>query len=135
MDRAALFRPRHRPARWLALWLAMLAAVAAGSLMPAGDLPRVPLQGVDKLQHLIGHGVLSAYAAMLLRPAGARMAAAMALLLYGAGIEFAQQALTTTREADALDVLANAIGIALGQCIAMTPIAGGLAAIDARLHA
>lgn len=135
MGRTPLFRPRHRPARWLALWLLMLSAVAAGSLMPAGELPRVPLAGVDKLQHLAGHGLLSAYAAMLFRPARARLTAAVALLLYGIGIEFAQQVLTATREADAFDVIANALGIALGQCIAATPLARALEALDARLHA
>ena len=102
--------------------------------MPAGDLPRVPLEGVDKLQHLVGHGVLSAYAAMLFRPVHARMAAAVALLAYGIGIEFAQAALTATREADGWDVLANAIGIVLGQCVAATPLARTLEAIDARLR-
>lgn len=130
-----LFRPRHRPARWFALWLLLLAAVAAGSLMPAGELPRMPLPGLDKLQHLLGHGLLSAYAAMLFRSLRARLAAAVAILLYGIGIEFAQAALTATREADAFDVLANALGIALGQCIAATPLARVLESIDARLHA
>ena len=130
-----MFRPRHRPARWLALWLLLLVAVAVGSLMPAGDLPRVPLEGVDKLQHLLGHGALSAYAAMLFRPLHARMAAAIALLAYGIGIEFAQEALTATREADGWDVLANAIGIAFGQCVAATPLERTLETIDARLRA
>lgn len=135
MDCTTPFRPRHRPARWLALWLLLLGAVAVGSLLPAGDLPRVPLAGVDKLQHLVGHGVLSAYAAMLFRPVRVRAAAAIALLAYGIGIEFAQEMLTATREADGFDVLANAIGVALGQCITATPLARTLEAIDARLHA
>lgn len=134
MRRAALFRPR-RPVPWLALWLLMLATVAVGSLLPAGDLPRVPLPGLDKLQHLVGHGLLSAYAAMLFRPLRARLAAALAVALYGLGIEAAQAAFTATRAADGLDVLANATGIVLGQLVALTPMARLLETMDARLHA
>lgn len=130
-----VFRPRHRPWRWFALWLLLIAAVAAGSLMPAGNLPTPPIAGLDKAQHLLGHGALSAYAAMLFTPARLRLAAALALLGFGIALEAAQQALTSTREADLFDVLANAIGIALGQLVALTPVARWLAAVDARLHA
>lgn len=133
--RHALFRPRHRPAPWLALWLLLLAAIAAGSLLPAGELPAMPLPGMDKLQHLAGHGLLSAYAALLFGPLRARLAAALGIALYGVGIEFAQAAFTATRAADAHDVLANVAGIALGQLIALTPLARVLETVDARLHA
>jgi VanZ family protein len=129
------FRPRHRPWRWLALWSVLLALVAAGSLMPAQSLPTPPVPGLDKLEHLVGHGLLSAYAAMLFAPARLRIAAVVSLFGFGLGIEGAQQAFTTSRMADAGDVLANAIGVALGQLVAITPMAGWLAAIDARLHA
>ena len=135
MRQDALFRPRHRPMPWLAAWLLLLAAVAAGSLLPATDIPHVPLPGVDKLQHFAGHGLLSAYAALLFRPWRARVGAALAILLYGIGIEAAQAAFTATRAADPLDVLANATGIALGQLVAATPLSRALEAIDARLHA
>jgi VanZ family protein len=130
-----LFRPCRRPAAWLALWFAGLVLVAAASLLPAGDLPPAPFPGVDKLEHLVGHGALSAYAAMLFAPARARLAAAGGLLAFGIGIEAAQEVLTATRQADAADVLANAAGIALGQLVAFTRLSGLLAAIDARLHA
>jgi VanZ family protein len=43
---------------------------------------------------------------------------ALALLAFGATIEWAQAALTVTREASALDVLADAAGIAVGWAIA-----------------
>lgn len=130
-----LFRPSRRPLRWLLLWAAAIALVVTGSLLPAGDLPAAPFPGVDKLEHLVGHGALSAYAAMLFAPARARALAALGLLAFGIGIEAAQQALTATRQADAADVLANAAGIALGQLVAFTRLAGLLAALDARLHA
>lgn len=130
-----LFRPARRPRRWLALWLIGLALVAAGSLLPAGDLPAPPFPGVDKLEHLLGHGALSAYAALLFAPLRARLLASLGLLLFGIGIELAQQTLTATREADAADVLANAAGIALGQLIGFTRFSRLLAVLDARLHA
>lgn len=130
-----LFRPRHRPWLWLAAWVGGLALVAMLSLMPAGDLPPAPFAGIDKIEHVVGHGALSAYAAMLFASGRARLAAAALLVAYGIGIEGAQEALTATREADALDVVANAAGVALGQLVACTRLAHGLAAIDARLHA
>ena len=120
---------------WLLLWIAGLALVATGSLLPAQELPRPLWPGVDKLQHLVGHGVLSAYAAVLFVPLRARIAAAAGLLLFGIGIEYAQEMLTATRSADAADVVANGIGIAIGQAIGFTRLARVLERIDARLHA
>lgn len=128
------FRPRHRPWRWAALWALMLAAVAMGSLLPAGNLPAPAFPGVDKIEHLVGHGALSAYAAMLFATPRARMAALLGLLLFGIGLEGAQEAFTATRRADGLDVLANGTGALFGQLVAFTPAAHWLARLDARMH-
>lgn len=129
-----VFRPRHRPWRWAALWLAMIVLVAAGSLMPAGNVPTPPIAGLDKLQHLVGHGLLSVYAAMLFASRGARRTAAVALVVYGIGIEAAQDALTASREADIGDIIANAVGVLMGQAVAFTPAARWLEALDVRMH-
>ena len=130
-----LFRPRHRPLPWLLLWIAGLALVATASLLPAQELPRPLWPGIDKLHHVLGHGALSAYAAALFAPPRARFAAAAGLLLFGIGIEAAQQALTATRSADAADVVANLVGIVIGQSIACTRLARVLEHVDARLRA
>lgn len=128
-------RPQRRPGGWLALWLAMLVAVAAGSLWPAGDLPGPAWPGLDKLQHVVGHGLLSAYAAMLFAAGRARAFAVLALVLFGVGIEAAQDAFTTSRHADAADVLANLVGLLCGQLVALTPAADLLVRADRRLRA
>lgn len=128
------FRPRHRPWRWFAAWVVLLGLVALGSLVPAGAVPIAPIAGVDKLQHLVGHGLLSAYAAMLFAPRHARALAVAWLVAYGIGIEAAQQALTATREADAADVVANLLGVLLGQAVAFTPAVRWMARADARMH-
>jgi VanZ family protein len=130
-----LFRPRHRPWGWLALWILGLALVATGSLLPSHELPRPLFPGIDKLHHLLGHGALSAYAAALFAPMRARLAAAAGLLLFGIGLELAQHALTATRGADPADVAANALGIVLGQLLGLTRVSAVLERLDARLHA
>jgi VanZ family protein len=112
-----------------------LALLTIGSLMPAGDLPPIPIAGMDKLQHVLGHGALSAYATMLFAPARMRLVAALGLLLYGMGIEAAQAGWTSSREGDVADVVANAAGILLGQCVAFTRLSSLLVAIDRRWHA
>lgn len=131
---SAVFQPRQRPWRWATLWALMLAAVATGSLLPAGNLPAPAFPGVDKMEHLIGHGALSAYAAMLFATPRARMTAMLGLLLFGIGLEVAQDAFTSTRRADALDLLANSVGVLLGQLVAFTSAAPWLARLDARMH-
>ena len=55
-----------------------------------------------------------------------RLRAMLGVIAFGIGIEIAQGAFTATREPDALDVLANSAGAALGQLLAFTPLAGRL---------
>jgi VanZ family protein len=126
-------RALHWPRLWLGLWGLMIAAVVAGSLAPADDLPQVWFRGADKLQHLLGYVVLSGYAAMLFESRRALGAAAAGLVLLGILIEGAQWALTATRHADPADLLANLAGVALGQALGVTRAAGVLQRIDARL--
>ncbi|GAB2510410.1 VanZ family protein [Lysobacter humi (ex Lee et al. 2017)] len=111
-----------RPLRWprlaVAGWIALFALVAVGSLMPARELPTPSVQGLDKLEHLLGYAALSGYAVLLFATARARWAAAALVMLFGLGIEAAQAALTTSREADPADVVANGLGALLGQLLA-----------------
>lgn len=130
---APLFRPRERPWSWAGVWLLGIALVAVGSLLPASQVPSMAVPGLDKVNHVIGHGALSAYAVMLFVSIRARALAALALFTYGVGIEFAQEAFTATREASLGDVLANALGIGLGQCVAATRLRDLLQRLDAQL--
>ena len=128
-----MLRAFHRRRLWLGLWMLMIAAVVTGSLMPSDELPQLAFPGADKLQHLAGYAALSGYAAMLFGNRRGRWMAAAGLVLLGVLIEGAQSALTVSRQADPRDVLANLVGVGLGQALANTGAAGLLLRIDTRL--
>jgi len=125
-------RAFHRTRLWLGLGVAMIAIVIAGSLLPAGELPPVPLMGFDKVQHLLGYFLLSAYAVMLFARMRTQALCAAGLVALGIGLEVAQASLTVSREADPADALANAMGVLAGLAIAATPLATLLQRLDAR---
>lgn len=110
--------PRRRFA--LAVWIAMFVAIAVGSLLPARDLPPSAFDGMDKLEHLTGYGLLSGWSLLVFATRRARIAAMLGVIAFGVLIEFAQGAFTTTREPDVFDALANATGATLGQLLAFT---------------
>lgn len=122
----------RRPAVWVLLWAAMIAAVTTGSLLPAQDVPRFPLPGGDKLQHAIGYAWLASGAVMLFATSRARAVAAVGLWLLGGAIELAQGALTASRAADPWDLLANAAGILAGLPLARTRLATWWLRLDQR---
>jgi VanZ family protein len=115
------------------VWVLMIASVVTGSLLPSDDLPRLLFPGADKLQHMAGYAALSAYAVMLFANRRSRGMAAVGLVLLGVLIEGAQSALTTSRQADPMDMLANLLGVGLGQALAATGVAGWLQRIDSGL--
>ena len=116
-------RPLRFPHASIALWLMMFAVVTVGSLLPARDVPTPPFPGFDKLEHMIGYAVLSAYAVLLFATGRARLLALAAVIAFGCGIEIAQGLFTTTREPDVLDALANAAGAVIGQGVGLLPVA------------
>lgn len=97
---------------WRMLFAALLVVITWLALVP--DPPRALTTGWDKSNHLLAFGSL-AFAgvwALWQRPRQ-WIWLALALLAYGVGIEIAQHFLPP-READAMDVLADSAGIALG---------------------
>ena len=126
-------RAFHWPRLWVGVWVLMIAFVVTGSLLPSDDLPRLMFPGADKLQHMTGYAALSGYAVMLFAHRRGRGMAALGLVLLGVLIEGAQSVLTTSRQADPVDMLANLLGIGLGQALAATGVAHWLQRIDSRL--
>lgn len=123
----------HRPRRWVAGWIALMALVAVGSLLPSAELPRPLFPGFDKVQHFVGYAVLSGYAVLLFQRMRAQALAALGVLLLGIAIELAQSHLTLTRTGSIADALTNALGILAGLAVAATPLADALQRLDARL--
>jgi VanZ family protein len=107
---------RTRSALWVtAFWLAVLAGIAV-SLMPAPPLPDPWFPAADKVQHAVAYAVLF----LLGRHAGyGQRTLMLGLLALGAAIEVAQGALTATRSAEWLDLVADALGVGFGHLIAM----------------
>lgn len=126
-------RAFHRPRLWLGVWGLMIAAVAAGSLAPSPALPGLPFPGADKLEHLLGYAALSGYAVMLFADRRAQLRAAGGLVLLGLVIEIAQWTLTVSRSAEPWDVIANLMGVALGQGLRTSRAAGLLQRVDTLL--
>lgn len=92
-----------------AFWL-LCAAVAVLSLLPVEQLPPQTLDIWDKAQHAVGFMML-AVTGLAAYPRQYRPLA-WGLLVFGMAIELAQS-LTTWRQGDVLDWLADAIGIAV----------------------
>jgi VanZ family protein len=118
---ASALKPLRWPKLWLGLWWCAIALVAVGSLLPAIVLPAVPAGG-DKVQHLLGYGLLAAIAVQVFATRRALLGAALALVVLGVLLELAQGLLTSTRAMDPLDALANTLGIAIGMATALLPV-------------
>ena len=101
---------------WLALLLALMCVTAWFAFTPT--TPTAQPIGVDKVQHLLAFAALGVAAAMTL-PAGLRQAAraTIGLVLYGGFIELVQTQLPT-RHGDWADLLADAVGVAVGLALA-----------------
>ena len=94
----------------LAFW-SFLVAVAVLSLMPTDFLPPPVLSLWDKAQHAAGFAGLTILGLMAFPQRPRRLF--LSLLLFGAAIEVAQAA-TGWRQGDVIDLLADAVGIAMG---------------------
>lgn len=130
MSEGRWLKPLRRLPMWLALWFAGIAAVVVVCLLPGQDLPRLPMS--DKLEHALAFALLAASAVQLFVRGRALALVAFGLLLLGVAIEFAQVTFTTTRAMERGDVVADAIGIAVGMLVAWTPLRDVLLKIAGR---
>ena len=109
-----------------------------GRLWPLGTvivclipMPRspFPVEGGDKFEHALGWLLITLWYAQLTRSARDLLARACGFIALGAAIELAQS-LTTWRSADAADLLANALGVAAGVAIGLSPLGRVLERLD-----
>jgi VanZ family protein len=95
------------PALIIAFWLACT-AVATLSLLPVAELPPITMNLWDKAQHATGFFCLGVLGWLAYHRIPLRLC--IGLLVFGMAIEVAQSA-TGWRTGDALDWLADAVGV------------------------
>ncbi len=118
-SRAGALKPLRRPWLWAGLWWLAVGVVVVLSLTPPPPM-ELPRHG-DKIEHLLAYAALAAAAVQVWRPGRPLLLAGLGLVLMGVLLEFAQGALTATRQADPFDALANTLGVGLGMLTALTP--------------
>lgn len=121
-------KPFRRPRLWSGLWCVAIAAVVVVSLAPPPPMP--PVEGGDKIGHFLAYGVLAAAAVQLYARWPALLGAGLGLMLMGIGLEWAQGALTDTRQMERADALANTLGVIAGLATRVTPLRDLLLRLD-----
>ena len=106
----------------------MLAALVAGSLLSIGQ--PLPVQGGDKLQHLLAYGLTMYWWGMLAPPR--RFHWALGLILLGGALEILQ-AFTPERTMEWQDAVANLTGVLAGLAALTTRASGLVALLDSKI--
>lgn len=101
---------RH-PYLWRVLGWLLLIAAAYVSLIPAKELPQIAVS--DKIEHTVGYIALTLWFAGIY-PRSRYLHIALGMFLFGLIIEYLQGAMHFGRSRDYHDLIANAVGIALG---------------------
>ena len=124
-------KPFKRPWLWAGLWMLAIGVVVFASLVPAKDLPAVPVS--DKLEHFAAYALLSAGAVQLFVRRLSWGFVCVLLVLMGIGLEYLQAQMALGRMLDRYDALANTLGVLAGLATALTPWRDLLLRIDRRL--
>jgi VanZ family protein len=112
---------RHRRI-WLLLGWGMVFSVVVLSLVPVDvDIPK----GGDKVAHFLAYGSLSFWFALLFEGRVRQLGIAITFAVMGVAIEFLQ-GMTDYRSFEVADMVANAVGAALGWGLAQTPLGSAL---------
>ena len=107
-----------------------VAAVVVASLAPPPPMP--PVQGGDKIGHFLAYAALAVGAVQLYARWPSLLGAGLGLVLMGIGLEWAQGALTETRQMERADALANTLGAIAGLATRLTPWRDLLLRLDVR---
>jgi VanZ family protein len=104
---------------WFAVGVLIAIAIAVVSLMPPSKLP--DLRVSDKFEHALSYFLLAFwFASVIVRRD--YLVLVLSLLAFGGAIELVQDWMKLGRQADVLDLAADAVGIALGVALAATPL-------------
>ena len=96
---------------WRVAAIGLTCAVVVACLLPADDLPQVPGNGFDKLQHLFAFVLLG----FCWHRSGAGLYGTLAVgLLLAAGTEVGQTLMREGRTGEVLDALADLAGLLVG---------------------
>jgi len=124
------------PLRFRRLWATGATVIAAGiatfSLLPAPLVAQISLY--DKLGHAAAYFLLTGWLTGMYERERYPLAIVLALLL-GVCLELAQTALTSTRQLEFLDFVANAAGIALAGVLAYGGLGGWATRVERWLGA
>jgi VanZ family protein len=113
---------------WYGLGFAVLLTVGVVSLLPAPDLAE---SVSDKSLHFVTYACLAAGFASLVRASTSLVYVAVGLVTYGLLIEILQ-GMTGYRVAEWGDVVANSIGVVVGQFAWWSPLPARLRRLEAR---
>ncbi|MEO8314882.1 MAG: VanZ family protein [Pseudomonadota bacterium] len=115
-----IVRPDLRfPRFWLLGGLTMVLIITFLSLMPGDKLPDAHLS--DKVEHILAYVALALWFGGIMTRSS-YLLIVLALLAFGVLIELLQGGMGWGRQADLLDLGADAVGIAAGLLLALTPV-------------
>ena len=117
MNDSGPFKLTHQRT-WIALGVMIIAAIWIFSLIP--NPPHIGVEGEDKAGHFVAYGIMMLWWSQILVRSRDRLIIAAAFVAMGIAIEFVQ-GWTGWRTFEVADMIADAIGVALGWGIACTP--------------
>jgi VanZ family protein len=104
---------------WFGAGIAIATVIAVVCLMPGSKLPDVDIS--DKVEHFAAFAMLAFWFGSILVRRDLPWLA-LALVVFGGLIEVAQGVMHLGRTADVRDLVADAIGVATGLALALTPL-------------
>ena len=116
----AALREFRRPRLWLGTWAFGWLLCVVLSLVDPPQLG-VDVPDSDKVGHFLAYALLSAWSVWIFASRRSHLLSAIALVLLGIAMEFAQGALTDDRMMDVRDAWADTIGVLIGQLFAFGP--------------
>ncbi|WP_353569904.1 VanZ family protein [Candidatus Albibeggiatoa sp. nov. BB20] len=100
----------HFKPLWLAIAWSLVLAICILSLIPPIDTVIQTVSHIDKLEHFTAYFIIMFWFSLLYPTKKGRLICLIGFLSMGMGLEFLQS-FTSTRHADGMDMIANALGV------------------------